>query len=66
MATGVSGSNGLAARKHVDLEIEAEQETVTTQPQPMEAATAKGLALSLECVTQILVQVITVCLDHWT
>ena len=64
MVTGVSGSNGLAAPRHVDLEKEADQETVTTHPQLMEAATAKGLALSLEIVVPTLVQVFTVCLDH--
>ena len=41
MVTGVTGSNGLAAPRHVGLAKEAEQETVTTQPQPMEAATVK-------------------------
>ena len=57
MVTGVAGSNGLAAPRHVGLEKEAGQETVTTQPQLMEAATVKDQALSLEPVTPIAVQV---------
>ena len=62
MVTGVAGKNGLAAPRHVDLEIEAGQETVTTQLQLMEAETVRDQAQSLEPVTQILVQVISACL----
>ena len=62
MATGVAGSNGLAAQRHVDLEIGAGQETVTTQPQPLEAETAREQVLNLELVTQTLVQVNPECL----
>ena len=62
MATGVAGSNGLAARRHVDLEKEAGLETVTTQPQPLEEGTAREQVLNLELVTQTLVQVNPECL----
>ena len=69
MVTGGTGGNGLAAPRHVDLEIEAGQETVTTQLQLMEAETVRDPARSLKLVTQIfvkvtqiLVQVNNVCL----
>ena len=57
MVTGDPGHNGLAAPRHVDLEIEAGQETVTTQLQLMEAETVRDPAQRLELVTQILVLV---------
>ena len=44
MVTGGTGGNGLAAPRHVDLEIEAGQETVTTQLQLMEAETVRDQA----------------------
>ena len=66
MVTGVAGRNGLAAPKHVDLEIEAGQETVTTQRQLMEAETVVDQPRSLELVTQILVQVSNVRLLPYT
>ena len=62
MVTGVAGSNGLVAPRHVGLEKEAGQETVTTQPQLMEETTVEEQALSLELVTQTLVQVNLECL----
>ena len=57
MVTGVAGRDGLAAPRHVDLEVEAGQESVTTQLQLMEAETVREQAQSLNLVTQILVQV---------
>ena len=57
MVTGVAGRDGLAAPRHVDLGQEEGQETVTTQLQLMEAADVGDQALSLELVTQTLVQV---------
>ncbi len=62
MVTGVAGRNGLAALRHVVLEIEAGQETVMTQLQLMEEETVREQAQSLKLVTQILVQVTNVCL----
>ena len=62
MVPGVVGRNGLAAQRHVDLEIEAGQETVMIQLQPMEAETVRDQAQSLELVTQTLVQVNPECL----
>ena len=62
MVTGVAGRDGLAARRHVDLETEAGQETVTTQLQLMEAETVRDQVQRMELVTQILVQVTNVCL----
>ena len=47
MVTGVTGSNGLAAPRHVDLAEEAGQETVTTQLQLMEAETVRDQAMNL-------------------
>ena len=66
MVPGVVGRNGLAAQRHVDLEIEAGQETVKTQRQLMEAETVRDQAQSLELVTQILVQVSNVRLLPYT
>ena len=57
MVTGVTGSSGLAAPRHVDLGQEAEKETVTTQLQLMVAETVKDQAMSLVFATQTLVQV---------
>ena len=55
--TGVGGRDGLPAPRHVGLEKEAGQEIVTTQLLPMEEDTVWDQALSLELVTQTLVQV---------
>ena len=57
MATGVIGSNGLAAPRHVDLGQEGEQDTVTNQLRLMVAETVKDQAMSLVFATQTLVQV---------
>ena len=62
MVTGVAGRDGQAAPRHVDLGQEEGQETVTTQLQLMEAAAVGDQALSLELVTQTLVQVKNVSL----
>ena len=62
MVTGVAGRDGLAAPRHVDLEVEAGQESVTTQLQLMEAETVRDQVQRMELVTQILVQVTNVCL----
>ena len=55
MVPGVAGRNGLAAQRHVDLEIEAGQETVTTQRQLMEAETVWDQAMVLNFVPKNLV-----------
>ena len=47
MVTGVAGSNGLAAPRHVGLEKEAGQETATTQLQLMEADNVRDQAMNL-------------------
>ena len=60
--TGVGGRDGLAAPRHVGLEKEAGQEIVITQLLPMEEDTVWDQALSLELVTQTLVQVKNVSL----
>ena len=65
MVTGVTGSNGLAAPRHVDLAEEAGQETVTTQLQLMEAKTVQDQARSQEFVTPMLVQVKPFMILQW-
>ena len=51
MVTGVPGSNGLAAPRHVDLAGEAGKETATTRLQLMEAQTVRDQAMNLDFVT---------------